>query len=154
MKQVDGMFLFALNKGTGATRDLVHDRGIVIPIIDKESCGANLIDLHQVVLTPGEKTQRVHYHDAVENVYVVLSGRGEILTGSGAIPVRAGDVAFIPPGVPHEPRNTGRQKMRIIEIKTPQQKEDDFHVVRTVEPDDKKRRGPTRRKKGSSSPGR
>ncbi len=125
--------VFSLDSSKQSKQDLPHGRGQMTPIINKDSCAAKFIDVHQITLRPSVKTARIHYHKDIENIYIILNGEGEILTGDKAIPIRAGDVVFIPPGAPHEPRNTSKEEMKLIEIKAPPQAEGDFIVVKTLE---------------------
>jgi len=52
-------------------------------------------------------------HDDQEAVYVV-SGVGEILIGDEVMPVRPGSAGYIPPGVVHATRRTGKAPVKVV----------------------------------------
>ena len=57
----------------------------------------------------GRKTSDYHQHDNLEQVYYVLSGRGEVLFGEERFPVTEGDAIYLPPGVHHQMFNDMNQ---------------------------------------------
>ena len=50
----------------------------------------------------GRKTSDHHKHEQVEQVYYVLSGRGEVLFDEERFPVEAGDAIYLPSGFFHQ----------------------------------------------------
>jgi uncharacterized cupin superfamily protein len=70
------------------------------------------------VLAPGARACPYHYHLAEEELFVVLEGEGTLRVAGDSVPVRAGDVVFIPPGpeYPHQFINTGSAPMRYLSI--------------------------------------
>jgi uncharacterized cupin superfamily protein len=48
-----------------------------------------------------------HSHSAQWELYLVISGRGQVRTPSGTADVREGDCLVHPPGEPHQITNTG-----------------------------------------------
>ncbi len=50
----------------------------------------------------GRKTSDHHKHDQLEQVYYILSGRGEVLCGDERFAVRDGDAVYLPAGVHHQ----------------------------------------------------
>ncbi len=50
----------------------------------------------------GRKTSDYHKHQNLEQVYYVLSGRGEVLFGDRRFPVEEGDAVYLPSGVHHQ----------------------------------------------------
>ena len=71
-----------------------------------QSMGARYTALGQSVYpgrrsgTPG--THELHYHPHAEETIYILSGRGRQTVGDDVFEVTAGDVCFIPIGVPHK----------------------------------------------------
>jgi len=55
----------------------------------------------------GRKTSDHHQHHHLEQVYYVISGRGEALCGERRYPVGEGDAVYLPTDVPHQMFNTG-----------------------------------------------
>lgn len=70
-----------------------------------------------VVLVPGSGPP-YHYHEKRESIIVAISGEAtEILEGK-EIPIKAGDVIFIPRREKHTTVNTSHQEFRYLEFFT------------------------------------
>jgi mannose-6-phosphate isomerase-like protein (cupin superfamily) len=65
--------------------------------------GIQVMDPRIVKIAPG-KCNELHRH-AHESVFVILSGHGEVLIGKKTVPVKKGDIAFVPRWVLHQTRN-------------------------------------------------
>ena len=75
--------------------------------VSAEVCGSTGLSLSYVVVPPGGIAE-AHFHDGYETAVYQLSGRVETRFGPGlaeSVVTEAGDFLFIPPGVPHQPRN-------------------------------------------------
>jgi uncharacterized RmlC-like cupin family protein len=75
--------------------------------ISAEVCGSTGLSMSYIVVPPGAVAD-AHYHDGYETAIYQLSGRVETRYGPGlsqTVITEAGDFIFIPPGVPHQPRN-------------------------------------------------
>ncbi|BAS28238.1 dimethylsulfonioproprionate lyase family protein [Limnochorda pilosa] len=70
-----------------------------------------------VSIHPGGKVP-LHDHEQ-EEVYLVLSGRGEIQVGDEVEPVEGVTAIYLPPGKPHELRNTGEAEMVMVFVYAP-----------------------------------
>ena len=77
--------------------------------------GSRLIDHRISSYAPGAKVDR-HTHAAKEQLYHVLSGEGLLELGDETRVFRPGDVAFIPPGVPHALENTGLERLVFLVV--------------------------------------
>jgi uncharacterized cupin superfamily protein len=77
------------------------------------------------ILAPGKRGCPYHLHHAQEELFVVLEGEGSLRVAGEMVPVRAGDVVFIPPGpeYPHQFVNTSNAPMRYLSISTQQKPE-------------------------------
>lgn len=60
-----------------------------------------------------------HLHTRTEEVYVLLSGRGEITLDGRPVPVRAGDAILTGLGTVHGLRNTGAEPLEWLVIEMP-----------------------------------
>ncbi len=60
----------------------------------------------------------LHQH-ANEEVYVILRGDGEMTVGGEHITVTEGSAVYLPPGVPHELRNTGGDDLMLMWVYAP-----------------------------------
>ena len=56
---------------------------------------------------------RGHCHDATE-VYVILSGEGDVVIEGHATRVRAGSAVWIPANLEHHAHNTGTEPLRLL----------------------------------------
>lgn len=77
------------------------------------------------VLAPGKRSCPYHLHHAQEEMFVILEGHGTLRVAGDMVPVRAGDVVFIPPGpgYPHQFINTSDAPMRYLSISTQERPE-------------------------------
>lgn len=67
---------------------------------------------------PGSE-QALHRHDANEQVYVIVRGRGTMKAGGEEQDVGPGTMVFIPPGIDHAIRNTGSETLTFISATSP-----------------------------------
>lgn len=111
---------------SGRTTPMRLSRGTQLPILNPET-GARNIDLHVNTLSVGAARGPRHYHAKAENIYLVLEGSIEVETTRHAYTLHEGDLAFIPPGVPHATNNAGQVPAKFIEIYAPPGP--DFHLA-------------------------
>ena len=76
-------------------------------------------------LAPGQRSCPYHYHLGQEELFVILDGAGTLRVAGEMLPVRAGDVVFIPPGpeYPHQFINTSNAVMKYLSISTQERPE-------------------------------
>lgn len=73
------------------------------------TAGARRLCLHVVMIPPGARGT-AHYHEGCERTVYTVSGETEVWHGTGLVRrtvARAGDVMYIPAGVPHLAVNRG-----------------------------------------------
>ena len=64
-----------------------------------------------MVIPPGVEAE-AHYHDGYETAIYLLQGTVETRYGDGlkkSVVNKAGEFVFIPPNVPHQPKNVGTE---------------------------------------------
>ena len=106
--------------------DLTLERQLRPPLYDTQcaslAAGSAAVKLGAGydVLAPGKRGCPYHFHHAHEELFIVLEGEGTLRVAGEMLPVRAGDVVFIPPGPehPHQFINTSDAPMRYISIST------------------------------------
>jgi mannose-6-phosphate isomerase-like protein (cupin superfamily) len=86
------------------TRDLINGKTV----------GTRNISLRITDVLAGETCTPAHIHTACEEVIFILSGKGEIKIGNELFPMKPGDAIYLPTGVPHIMRNTGKEIMRMV----------------------------------------
>jgi uncharacterized cupin superfamily protein len=71
-------------------------------------------------IPPGKRSCPYHFHHAQEEMFVVLEGSGTLRVAGEMLPLRTGDVVFIPPGpqYPHQIINTSDQPLKYLSIST------------------------------------
>ena len=77
------------------------------------------------IVPPGMRSCPYHFHWAQEEMFVILDGEGTLRVADEHIPVKSGDVIFIPAGpeYPHHLINTGLRDLKYLSISTQQQPE-------------------------------
>jgi mannose-6-phosphate isomerase-like protein (cupin superfamily) len=68
----------------------------------------------------------VHVHPTAEESYEVIEGELEVFMNGDWSPVRAGEKATVPAGVPHSVRNASAEPARIVNIHMPAQRFESF----------------------------
>jgi uncharacterized cupin superfamily protein len=71
-------------------------------------------------VAPGKRSCPYHFHYAQEEMFVVIAGSGTLRVAGEMLPLRAGDVVFIPPGpqYPHQIINTSNAPLKYLSIST------------------------------------
>ena len=88
--------------------------------ISAESAGASGICMHLLTIPPGDKA-KAHLHEDHETAIYVLSGEAEMWYGEGLaehMVVKAGDMLYIPAGVPHLPANRSKAPVTAVVART------------------------------------
>jgi uncharacterized cupin superfamily protein len=82
-------------------------------LINGKTVGAKTISLRITDVLPGEICTPGHTHTECEEVIFVLSGKGDIKIGEEVFPMKTGDAIWLPVGIGHLIRNTGKEMMRM-----------------------------------------
>lgn len=79
------------------------------------------------IVAPGKRSCPYHFHYAQEEMFVILEGEGTLRVADEMLPIRAGDIIFIPPGpqYPHQIINSSAAPLKYLSIST----RDDPEVV-------------------------
>jgi len=74
------------------------------------------------VVPPGQQTCPYHLHHAQEEMFIVLEGSGTLRVAGERLPIKAGDVMFLPAGpeYPHHLINTSDAPLKYLSISTRQ----------------------------------
>ncbi|MBO9689596.1 cupin domain-containing protein [Roseateles chitosanitabidus] len=72
------------------------------------------------VIEPGKRACPYHLHHAQEEMFIVLEGRGTLRVAGEMLPIKAGDVMFLPagPDYPHQLINDSDAPLRYLSIST------------------------------------
>jgi uncharacterized cupin superfamily protein len=71
-------------------------------------------------VAPGMRSCPYHFHYTQEEMFIVIEGSGTLRVAGEMLPIRTGDVIFIPPGpeYPHQIINTSDAPLKYLSIST------------------------------------
>ena len=71
-------------------------------------------------VAPGQRSCPYHFHHAQEELFLILEGTGTLRVAGELLPLRAGDMVFVPPGpaYPHQIINTSSEPLKYVSIST------------------------------------
>lgn len=69
-------------------------------------------------LEPGEAIGE-EVHGGNDQIFVVAKGSGEALVAGASQPLEKGSMLLVPAGTPHDIRNTGSKRLRLVTIYSP-----------------------------------
>ncbi|WP_199639169.1 cupin domain-containing protein [Serratia sp. PAMC26656] len=86
---------------------------------------ANKLGASIDVVAPGMRSCPYHFHYAQEEMFIVLEGTGTLRVAGEQLPIKSGDVIFIPPGpeYPHQIINTSALPLKYLSVSTREQPE-------------------------------
>jgi uncharacterized cupin superfamily protein len=70
------------------------------------------------LVVPGSQGGDYHYHEKGEHIIVIVSGEGLEIVEGGEVPIKAGDVLFVPAGEKHTIVNRSDQELRYLGFMT------------------------------------
>lgn len=88
------------------------------PPLTRGQFGSRNLAITWVDGAPGSE-QGLHRHDANEQVYVIVRGRGVMKAGGEEQEARPGTLVLIPPGTDDAIRNTGDETLTFISATSP-----------------------------------
>lgn len=83
--------------------------------------GAEKLGYRLLALEPGMRSSPFHSHRVNEEMFLVLSGEGEVRLGAERFPIRSGDVIACPAGGPdtaHQIINNSNGELRYLAVST------------------------------------
>lgn len=109
------------NVGDGMSRQLnraPHYDGQMVRL--SEGTAAQKLGASVYTVAPGKRVCPYHLHHAQEEMFVMLAGAGTLRVAGEELPVKAGDVLFLPAGpeFPHQLFNSSNAPLRYLAIST------------------------------------
>ncbi len=93
-----------------------HDKDATSPPEINRLHGINSFVKHGL---QGHQHSDHHQHDAIEQLYFILRGRGQLLIGDDKVDVRDGTAVYMPVNVPHQAFNDGEGWMEHLIVSCP-----------------------------------
>jgi mannose-6-phosphate isomerase-like protein (cupin superfamily) len=87
-------------------------------LLDKGQFGSQNLTITWVEGAP-ESQQSSHSHNANEQAYVMVRGRGLMMVGDESQEVGPGTVIFVPPNTKHSIKNIGEEPLLFIGVTSP-----------------------------------
>jgi uncharacterized cupin superfamily protein len=77
------------------------------------------------ILAPGKRICPYHLHHAQEEMFIILEGSGTLRVAGELLPLKQGDVVFIPAGpeYPHQIINTSNGPLKYLSVSTQEEPE-------------------------------
>jgi len=77
------------------------------------------------IVAPGMRSCPYHLHHAQEEMFIVIEGSGTLRVGGEMLPIRTGDMMFLPAGpeYPHQIINTSDAPLKYLSVSTREQPE-------------------------------
>jgi len=127
------------NAGGASTTVAKTSYADVVPFITKDGSEIREImhpklhgnvaqSLAEATIPPGTATF-LHCHHLSEEIYHVCRGEGRMHLGGKDLRLRVGDTVAIPPGTPHNVRNTGSEPLVILCACTPPYAHEDTELL-------------------------
>ena len=105
---------------TSLDQSPVNERGgqSAYLLLAKGQFGSQHLAMTWVDCPPGTQ-QPTHHHLGLEQVYVIVRGRGTMTVGTERREVHAGTLVFVPPDTDHAIRNEGAELLSYVSATAP-----------------------------------
>jgi quercetin dioxygenase-like cupin family protein len=85
----------------GAAAEVLGAPNVKVKLLADSSATGGALSTVQVSLEKGADGARPHHHTKSAEMFYILDGRVEVLSGSDVVKAEAGDVVVVPPRMPH-----------------------------------------------------
>ncbi len=112
--------LYPLPSEYAASGDAVQKYDLRMGFVAQQ-VGAQRLGYNITAVPPGKRAFPFHHHHINEELFLVLSGQGEVRIGEHVYPIKPHDVIACPPGdaeSAHQIINTGTEELRYFCIST------------------------------------
>lgn len=105
-------------RGADAERHSLPGGSEMWLLADGPATGGQL-SLHRTLLRAGSDGATPHHHTMAAELFYVLSGSLQVLIGDDVVHAEAGDVAMVPPGMPHAFAAASGRDAELLAVVTP-----------------------------------
>ncbi|MEW6407871.1 MAG: cupin domain-containing protein [Patescibacteria group bacterium] len=85
-------------------------------LLQKKDLTKGYVQMINWAKLPQGKTFKAHYHQDMEEIFIILSGRAKIKVGKKTAVLKKGDTIIIPPKNLHQMKNISKEKVEYIAI--------------------------------------
>ncbi|MEI6125953.1 MAG: cupin domain-containing protein [Pseudomonadota bacterium] len=85
-------------------------------LLRKDDCMDGRVQMVNWALLPGGKAFQAHYHEDMQEIFIIMSGRAKIAVAAEEEFLEAGDTVVVPAGSVHRMENTGCDDVAYIVI--------------------------------------
>ncbi len=107
---------------------LTRDGSEIRELMHPDAHGNHNQSLAEATISAGGETL-LHRHHRTEELYHITAGAGLMRLGEEEFAIGVGDTVCIPPGTPHNVRNTGNESLRILCCCSPAYSHDDTELL-------------------------
>ncbi|RMG41130.1 MAG: cupin domain-containing protein [Candidatus Dadabacteria bacterium] len=102
-------------KYEGASHEDMQDPGVEKKVLfDSSSELVGRLQMVNWARLKANRSFRMHYHEDMDEIFIILSGGAEVISGGMREVVAAGDAVLIQSGEPHTMRSTGEEVEYIV----------------------------------------
>lgn len=85
-------------------------------LVKKDDVMAGRLQMVNWSLLPAGKSFAPHYHEDLEELFIIMKGEAEITVGSETSMVIKGDAIIVAPRIIHSMKNTGQEDVEFLAI--------------------------------------
>ena len=109
---------FELNKLQMYVTEDGKDSRSAIPVYDHKDIPDSTSSMCIFIFNPGQ-SRSAHQHETQAEIYIPLSGHGELIVDGVLHELRPGTVSYVPPMTPHITLNPGTEPLKLLCIFSP-----------------------------------
>jgi mannose-6-phosphate isomerase-like protein (cupin superfamily) len=98
-------------------------------LMDAGELGSRNLSVNWIEVPPGASEQLIS-HEEAEQVYVVVSGSGEMSATGESQALEPGDFVMIPPATDHSVSNAGSETLALVSVQSPGVSADELFSIR------------------------
>ena len=102
-----------------ADAEVVGRAPTTVRLLADSSATGGALSAQRVTLGAGADGARPHYHSGSAEMFYVLDGTAQVLSGDSIVSAEQGDLVVVPPGLPHAVAASPGQEADLLIVLTP-----------------------------------